>query len=1019
MKLFTTFILLLSVTLCLAGINPQMGPSPIINESDFFVGRISSLVTSPTDENKYFAGSADGGVWRTTDGGNNWLPITDNMPTTAIGSLAMDPNNEDIIYAGTGESNYANHSRYGLGIYKSIDSGDSWTVIGADIFSGRSVSKIIVSHDNSDIIYASVSPAGGFPALAAAKQHPDANGLLGVFKSTDAGESWQHLSQLPALPVSSFVINGSNNQILYAAVGDIYGHVDNGLYKSIDGGSSWNRLSVGLLNNSGAHKGRTTVAISPVDSTKLYYSVVNRAFISGGGASLNMVYASSDSGNSWHELGRQVFMSSFGWYFSVLEVLASDADNLYLGGLSATRSINGAVSQSSENWSDITPPHVDIHGITEDADSRLLIATDGGVYRSENFGLDWQALNNGLSNVQFYAGVSINFDDKNTIIAGAQDNGTLRSKNLSIEYGHLFGGDGGWTQIDKTNNDLFMEFQGTSNMYRLRGTQYTKIDPNDQITGRTAFFAPYLLDPRNSNRMIYATERIFESNDAGQNWHTISPDLSDGFGAVRSMAMAPSNPDFVYVATNDGNVMRSQDGGHNFTQIADNIPGWPRVTREIFVHPTDENIVYLAVAAFDTQQIRYSSNGGSNWTALDGDLPNTPVNTILVKPQQNMLHGIIYAGTDIGLYISIDDGQSWQKYGKGLPNVPVIDIRLDDSGSQLVVVTQGRGIWIFQEFSTAGNKLFQPDEMTNAWVTQGVQRQGILSSILASVNNEGETQITDFSAIFTYDTKGVPIWMVMQTIVPSNEDSYQLPIFYPTGDLSIGGTPNSIIGIATKSRLSDESQQIITRQLNYQFDFTDNIKKQLAETYPNSYDEEFFNNNPMHGILHEATFNSILPDKQRLKTFCSPHGKVLVSNDNVAEGRLQYTFENNGQLNVFGANFTYLRGDIGNDTIGPILDGSGKATPTWEVYDNFSNDLTGIDQQGGSNHQVYLPTQGTGFFVVSSETIDIEQIEIEQNHLETIGNSVNVIVNRRDGSVQSHKPVAQSSLCYGFSDLPR
>jgi len=210
----------------------ELGPAPVSTGS--YSGRISAIVCSPTDANKFFVAGADGGIWRTTNGGATWTPLTDFMPTMAMGALAMDPWDEDVIYAGTGEANFANHSRYGLGLYKTLDGGNTWIHLAESAFAGRCFSRILIDPTNPQVLYASITTAGGFPALAAARGHPQASGPVGVFKSNDGGESWTQLTGgLPSLSATDIAIDPLNPQTLYAAIGHIFGSTSNGIYKSV------------------------------------------------------------------------------------------------------------------------------------------------------------------------------------------------------------------------------------------------------------------------------------------------------------------------------------------------------------------------------------------------------------------------------------------------------------------------------------------------------------------------------------------------------------------------------------------------------------------------------------------------------------------------------------------------------------------------------------------------------------------------------------------------------------------
>ena len=661
----------------------ELGPAPIINGD--YTGRVSAVACSPTDPNRYFAGGADGGVWRTTDGGSSWTPLTDHMPTSAMGALALDPLNENIIYAGTGEANYANHSRYGLGLYKSTDGGESWLQLAENVFGGRCFSKMVINPLNSQIIYAAITRAGGFPELAAAKGHPGATGPLGLFRSDDGGSSWVQLTNgLPNLSATDVAMDPSDPQTLYAAIGRIFGHPDNGIYKSTDGGDSWSKLGGGLPPGT---VGRISLAVAPSMPSRIYTLITRPSDAFGGGASVLGAYRSDDSGTSWTSIPVGSIQSTYGWYLSVVSVQPTDPDVVIMGGLSLRRSTNAGA-----NWYTITPPHVDMHAIAWDADGRMVVGDDGGVHRTSNLGNNWTSHNNNLGVIQFYAGLSLHPTSDVTIFGGTQDNGSNRRNTDTMNWTQVFGGDGGWTQVDQSSpNRVFIEYQGTGNLYRSTngGDGFSYV--GNGISGRNCFLPPFLIDPDNSQHMLYGTHRIYESLSGGTGWSALSDDLTDGAGAIRALAMAPSNPGVVYAATNDGNVLVSINGGEDFIQILDDVPGWPRVTREMFVHPDDPLTMYLAVAVFGEDQVRRTRDAGQSWEILDGDLPDVPVNVVAADVRYST--PVIYAGADDGVYRSADDGLSWHRYGNGLPRAAVIDMRLDVARARLIIGTQGRGVW--------------------------------------------------------------------------------------------------------------------------------------------------------------------------------------------------------------------------------------------------------------------------------------------------------------------------------------
>lgn len=663
----------------------DLGPAPI---SGIYTGRVSAIVCSPTDANRYLVAGADGGVWRTTDGGATWIPLTDDMPTSAMGALALDPTDENIIYAGTGEANFANHSRFGLGLFKSTDGGQTWVQLAEEVFGGRCFSSLLVDPSNPNVVYAAITRAGGFPEMAAAKGHPQREGPEGVFRSNDGGVTWVHLTNgLPALSATSLVMDPANPGVLYAGIGRIFGSADNGIYKTTNGGASWSKLGGGLPTSG---VGRITVAVAPSNPQRLYALITRQADAFGGGASTLGGYRSDNGGTSWTQINVGNIQATYGWYLSVVSVSPSDPNTVFMGGLELVRSTNAGSS-----FSTVTPPHVDMHALAWDAAGRLVCGDDGGVHRTANLGGSWSSLNTGLGVVQFYAGLSTHPSDDTILFGGTQDNGSNRRNSDTRNWTQVFGGDGGWTQVDQANPlRVFVEYQGTGNLYRSTngGTSFNYSGNGINAGDRNCFLPPYLIDPTNSNRMLYCTHRVYQSTNGGTSWSAISGDLTNGSPwAIRSIAMAPSDPNVVYVVTNDGNVQTSLDGGLTWTRVLQDVPGWPRVTRQIAVSRDDPLTVYLAVAYFGEQQVRRSRDGGQSWEPLDAGLPDIPVNTVAVD--ERAAPPVLYLGAEDGVYRSISGGGSWVRYGEGLPRTAVIDLRLEESRRRLIAATQGRGAW--------------------------------------------------------------------------------------------------------------------------------------------------------------------------------------------------------------------------------------------------------------------------------------------------------------------------------------
>lgn len=670
----------------------ELGPAPISTGN---TGRVSAIGVSRQNSNLYYVGGADGGVWKSQDGGNSWTPLTDHMPTTAIGAIAVDPENDQIVYAGTGEGNFANHSRYGLGLYKTTDGGQNWLHLAADVFGGRCFSRLLIDPSDRETLYASITHAGGLPSFdfnyAGARNHGGALLSLGVWKSEDGGESWRQLtSGLPGnLSVTDLVFHAGNSSILLAAVGHVFGDPANGVYRSTDNGDTWTKLAGGFPT---VNVGHIALAVSAANGDKIYANVVNACDANGRNSRSLGIYRSDDGGNSWSLVNTTSMHSTYGFYLNVIAADPANADLIYAGGLEIHRSTDGGANVTNVGRN----IHVDLHALVFDAAGRLLAGNDGGVFRSENQGGAWTNLNNGLGIIQFYAGISMDPDDPGTIYGGTQDNGTLkRTGDEKSDWSHVLGGDGGCTAVDPDQTaTVLAEYQGTGNIFKSRnhGTTFSQVNSGIDFNDRNCFLPPFTFDPNLSGMVYYATQRLYRSTTSGGAWEAVSADLPAMWGAaIRGFAVAPTMSSTIYAGTNDGLILISFDSGASWNVSLTQVPGWPRIMRQFCIDSVDHLTAYLAVSSFGTDQVRVTRDGGQNWESLDNNLDDIPVNTICLDPRNNQ-H--IFIGTDAGVYRSTDGGGTWERHGQGLPNCPVNDMKFDPVNNILVVATQGRGMWM-------------------------------------------------------------------------------------------------------------------------------------------------------------------------------------------------------------------------------------------------------------------------------------------------------------------------------------
>ena len=669
----------------------ELGPAPVLGSG--FTGRVAGLALSRSNPNVYFAASASGGVWKSLDGGESWSPRTDSLPTTALGALALDPRNEMIVYAGSGEANYAYHSLYGAGLYKSTDGGRSFRVLAAKNFEGQAFSRLVVGPDGT--LWAAVSRAGGTAeGFEGARQHPRRNAPMGLFQSTNGGLTWRLVrSGLPPLPAVDVDLDPRDPDRIFVVVSDVFGDAGNGVYLSTDGGRSFREV----LGVDGSTLGRIAVAIAPSDPD-FVYAIASRPTgreTTGGflpeGDVTRALFASTDGGRTWSASNPGNFMGDQGVYDLAIAVSPDDPRTIYLGGVQMLRSTDGGAT-----FANVTPPHVDIHDLAFDAAHRLVASTDGGVFRSDDLGLSWETLNGELGAVQYYAGLAVSEADPEFIAVGSQDNGTHVRRAGGI-WDEVFGGDGGWVAARPDNADVFVvQLQGTATLFLTTdgGLSFQGlgqgIDPND----RTAFQAPVLFDPGApvGDVLFYATQRLYISDGASPGFRPISGDLTSGPPwAIRSLAVSLTDAGTLYAVTNEGDVLVSSDRGATWARVLSGIAGWPRIMRQVAIDPADANVAAVVDGGFGGARVLLTRNHGLAWSEIGRRLPDLPIFAVAIHRAGNQRQ--IFVGTDRGVYASANDGATWKLYGVGLPNAPVHDVVVDAAHGRLVVATLGRGVW--------------------------------------------------------------------------------------------------------------------------------------------------------------------------------------------------------------------------------------------------------------------------------------------------------------------------------------
>jgi photosystem II stability/assembly factor-like uncharacterized protein len=694
-----------------------LGPAPLLGGQTPGLqpvsGRISAIVADPRDANVIYLAAAGGGVWKTTDGGNSWTPLTDDQATLFMGAIALAPSNPDVIYAGTGEATNSALSFTGHGVLKSADAGSTWTLLGADVFDKHTISQIVVAPDDPNTVYVAVGGAGVHGV----------GGGTGVWRSTDGGATWTDTTAAitTTQSFSDVEIDPSNPQTLYAAVGSFRGSTVNGVYKSTNGGDTWafaGNFPTDVMD------GRITVAVAPADPETLYASVSGSGQ---GGSSLGPVVhlvRSTDGGATWTD--RTPNLGGNGWYGLPLAVDPSDPNTVFAsaGSNQIIESTDGGVSWFSiEVGIDGTGPHTDHHAFAFDTAGHLLDGNDGGIWRLDDARFaheHWSDLNTNLSLTQ-YIGIALDPTDPTIAYGGSQDNGT--SKFTGSQAWKLIDfGDGGFVRVDPSNPQTVYHTFVNIDLVRSDngGLTWSQKTTGINHSDPSNTYIQYVMDPSNPQRLLLGTNRVYETTNRGDLWHPISTPGQGGWTTtanVDALATAASDPNTIY-ATAGGHVFVTSDDGVTWQQR--DVPGTVDHFQDVVIDPSDKLTAFLVRDRFGGGHVFMTTDGGQTWTDISGNLPDLPTYTLA----QDAAAQTLYVGTDDGVYVSTDQGATWSRFGAGLPHVQVRDLELAPGLQILAAGTHGRGAW---EISTAPQAV--APTVTGFVINDGSAQRSMITSI--------------------------------------------------------------------------------------------------------------------------------------------------------------------------------------------------------------------------------------------------------------------------------------------------
>ena len=696
----------------------------------FTSGRVIGFAVDPKNPAKYFVAVASGGVWKTINAGNTWTPVFDNEGSYSIGAIVLDPKNPLVVWVGTGENNSQRSVSYGNGVYKSEDGGRTWKNVG--LKTSEHIGRIAIDPKDSNIVYvASQGPLWG------------PGGERGLFKTTDGGKTWKNILNISEnTGVTDVVIDASDPNTIYCASYQrrrhmwtlIDGGPESAIYKSTDAGATWNKLRAGLPT---VELGRIGLAISPVDSNVIY-ATVEAADRKGG------IFRSSDRGGSWE---RRNEFDSTAMYYARVVADPKDVDRIYIMNVFLMVSDDGGrtlrrLGEKSK--------HVDNHEIWIDADNtdHYLVGCDGGVYESFDRGANWDFKAN-LPVPQFYDIATDNAKPFYNVYGGTQDNfsfgGPARTRSASgIVNSDWFvtnGGDGFRSQVDPEDpNTIYASLQhGVIVRFDKRTGERIGIQPQPgpkDDPPRWNWDTPFIVSPHLHTRLYMASDKLYRSDDRGDSWTVISGQLSRNldrdklpvmgriwsidavaknastafFGNASAVAESQKKEGLIYVGTDDGVLNITDDGGKNWRRV-EKFPGVADMAyiSKVITSNHDANTAYVS---FDNHQnadfkpyLLKTTDAGRTWVSLSSNLPkNGPVWSIA---EDHVNPNLLFAGTEFGLYFSIDGGQKWIQLKGGLPTIAVRDLVIQKRENDLVVGTFGRGIYVLDNYTPL--RLLKPE----------------------------------------------------------------------------------------------------------------------------------------------------------------------------------------------------------------------------------------------------------------------------------------------------------------------
>ncbi|MCX6351654.1 MAG: T9SS type A sorting domain-containing protein [Bacteroidetes bacterium] len=623
-------------------------------------GRINCLRFDPKDPTIMWAGSAAGGLWKTTDDGKNWTTTTDNIPALGVSDIAINPRNTDTMYIATGDgwgysignTNYWGGT-YSRGIMRSIDGGKTWDATGFTFAftDARQITRILINPTNPDILIASTNN--------------------GIFKSKDAAATWTKVQD--GLFYDMEFKPGSTDTI--------YATGKSSIYRSTDGGNNFSDVTPSGISGATA----IAVAVTKANSKVVYAAAIISGYV--------YVYKSTDNGGSFTNIGYTNKTTFYRWYSLAFNVSPTDEKTLILGGINLLKSTDNGkywsqISTSSASFMDAHADHRTIE-FYPGSGSIFYTCNDGGIDKSKDGGKNYTNVSSGIQAMQFYR-LGVSSKSQGLMWAGAQDNGLNMGRDTGWFKADIYA-DGMESAICPADDDIVLVSSQYGNLRKSidGGQNFSTIAPS-----YGNWITPFVFGNQNPYRVYYGTSSLYISKDAGDNWKTKYPAVNGRIGVI---AVAPANDSVIYVAGNadqytvQTNASVSKDLGTTWTTITNGLPTGYAYLSYMAVERDEPGTAYATFSGFvNGKKVYMTTNYGKNWTNITGSLPNLPANCVAVEGSKK--HGV-YIGMDVGIYYRNDDMTDWVLYSDGLPNTLVYELEVSPLNNKIYAATLGRSIW--------------------------------------------------------------------------------------------------------------------------------------------------------------------------------------------------------------------------------------------------------------------------------------------------------------------------------------